>query len=201
MKKIFYICVTLLTLLLFFVTPSCAILIGFDPVSQSVPVGDPTDVALVISGLGDGSAPSLGIFDVDISFDSTILDFNSVAFGDPLLGDQLDLLGFGSITFFTPGLGSVNLFELSLDDLFTLDSMQAGSFTLATLTFNTLAVGTSSLDISINSLGDASGFSLDADLQSGSISPVPEPASILLLTSGIIGMGLFGRKKFKKKDV
>ena len=201
MKKIFYICVTLLTLLLFFVTPSCAILIGFDPVSQSVPVGDPTDVALVISGLGDGSAPSLGIFDVDISFDSTILDFNSVAFGDPLLGDQLDLLGFGSITFFTPGLGSVNLFELSLDDLFTLDSMQAGSFTLATLTFNTLAVGTSSLDISINSLGDASGFSLDADLQSGSISPVPEPASILLLTSGIIGMGLFGRKRYKKKDV
>jgi hypothetical protein len=189
---------TLLIFLLFFVTPSAAILIGFDPISQTIPVGDPVDVALVISGLGVGDAPSLSIFDVDISFDSAILAFNDVEFGDPLIGDQLDLLAIGSLTGVNSSLGSVNLFELSFDPATILDTLQADSFTLATLTFDTLVVGTSSLDISVNALGDAIGAPLSADLQSGSISPVPEPATILLLASGMAGLGVFSRKSLKK---
>ncbi len=59
MKKQFLLSVISIMLLLFLVTPSRAILIEFDPGSQTVPVGDQAEVALVISGLGNGCAPSL----------------------------------------------------------------------------------------------------------------------------------------------
>lgn len=36
---------------------------------------------------------------------------------------------------------------------------------------------------------------------SGTTAPVPEPATILLLASGITGLGIFGRKRFKKKKI
>ena len=75
-------------------------------------------------------------------------------YGDPVLGDQLDILVFGVPTTTTPGVGTVNLFELSLDAPGVLDTIQAGSFTLATITFATLALGTSGIDPSIIALGN-----------------------------------------------
>jgi len=199
MKKYFLLGAALITFLLFFVTPSSAIPIEirFDPVSQTVPVGDTAEVALVISGLGDEIAPSVGVFDLDITFDPALLAFSNVVYGD-----QLDLFGFGSDQFTTPSVGSVNLYELSLDLPWDLDDLQADSFTLATLTFDTLSIGTSFLDIfSVNALGDSWGNPLTADVQRGSISPVPEPATILLLVSGMAGLGVFGRRRFKKQQI
>ena len=193
MKKYLFLGAVLGAFLLFFVNPSNAILIEFDPASQGVPVGNPVDVDLTISGLGDFASPSLGAFDLDISFNPALLAFSNVIYGD-----QLDILGLGSVQITTPGVVNVNLLELSLDLPSDLDTLQAGSFTMATLTFDTLAVGTSSLDITINALSDAFGDPLFADVQSGSISPVPEPATILLLVSGMAGLGMFGRRKFKK---
>ena len=46
MKKHFLLGVISIMFLLFLVTPSNAITIGFDPVSQTVPVGDTAEVAL-----------------------------------------------------------------------------------------------------------------------------------------------------------
>lgn len=198
MKRGLSLSIALSFFLLFIPISSDATLIGFEPASQDVPVGDIAQVDLVISGLDLFLPDSLSTFDLDISFDETILALDSVAFGDPVLGDQLDLFGFGSITAFDDSIsGIVNLFELSLDLPDALNMFQWESFTLATLTFDTLAVGTSSLDIAINALGDAWGdpLELEADPVSGNISPVPEPATILLIGTGLVGLGYLKRKK------
>ncbi|MBI3392860.1 MAG: PEP-CTERM sorting domain-containing protein, partial [Nitrospirae bacterium] len=51
--------------------------------------------------------------------------------------------------------------------------------------FNRVGIG--GLDL----LGASKGFDLDAV----GVSPIPEPSTLLLLGAGIVGLGLWGRKK------
>ena len=108
-----------------------------------VGVGQTTIVDLLISDVGDAMAPSLGAYDITITFDASLLGFASAAFGDPVLGNQLDLTGLGSLHGDDPGLGNVNLFEVSLNPPDLLNSTQAGAFVLARLTLIGLSEGTS----------------------------------------------------------
>jgi PEP-CTERM motif-containing protein len=173
-----------------------AISLSFVPSSQTVTAGSSADVAVRISGLGNLTAPSLGAYDITIGFNTAVLSFNSVVYGDPVLGDQLDLFGLGSLTSTPPSAGSVELFELSLDSPSDLDSFQAPDFILARLTFNTLGVGTSSLTFSGVVLADAAnGDPLTAQLGTGSVTvegdrgtaiPAPEPSSMLLIGLGLV---------------
>ncbi len=168
-----------------------AALISFNPVNQTVGLGEIATVDLQISGLGDDF---LSTFDLDIGFDSSILDFQSFTFGT-----GLDLLGFGPINGATDfGSGLVNIFEISFDGNQVLRDLQPNEFVLGTFTFNTLSIGTSPLDITVNALGGESFFDFDlgrevalpleADLQSGSISVVPVPAAIWLFGTALIGL-------------
>ncbi|MFQ5658070.1 MAG: PEP-CTERM sorting domain-containing protein [Candidatus Methylomirabilales bacterium] len=175
------------------------ITLGFEPVEQVVPLGQSVDVDITISGLGDFAPDSLGTFDLDVGFDPDILDFSAVTFGDPILGDQLDLLGFGSFTSVTPGVGVVNLFELSLDFPGDLDTFQPGAFSLVTLTFDTKSIGTSPLELAVNSLGDAFGFLLAGTVESGKVDVVPEPGTFLLMGVGLAGMAGLRRRRLSKK--
>jgi len=102
-----------------------AITLSFNPSSQFTRASS-VDVALVISGLASGAPPSLSTFDVDISFNPDILAFASATFGDPVLGDQLDLFSLGSLTSATAGVGTANLFELSFDSQTDLDGYRQG---------------------------------------------------------------------------
>jgi hypothetical protein len=165
------------------------------PTSQNIAVGNQFVVGLQISGVGAGSAPSVGTFDLDLGFDPLLLSFVGATYGT-----GLDVLGLGSIQSTTPGGSSVNLFELSLDSAADLNTLQPASFILATLTFDALANGTSPLTISPNALGDADGNSLAATLVNGSVTVgpvptgVPEPSTFALLACGFGGLAFMRRR-------
>lgn len=157
----------------------------------NVQISDFVDVDLVVSGLGDGVAPSLGAYDVDLNFDAGVLSLVGVGFGA-----GLDIFDFGSIQTATPGPGTVNLYEVSLDSPEDLDASQPGSFSLATLTFQVLAGGTSALDLSVNAFADSMGENLADNLlvNNGSVTAVPEPSSALLMLLGLLPVGLVARR-------
>lgn len=167
--------------------------ISVDPASQTASVGNNIDVGITISGLGSGGSPSLSTFDLDILFDPSHLFYLGADFGDPVLGDQLDLFGFGSLFSDSESGGILNLYELSFDLPDDLDLLQADSFTLATVHFNVLSAAKSAVDIAINSLGDSLGDPIAADTISGFVDSrapsgtVPEPSvAWLLLAGGIV---------------
>ena len=197
MKKTIYSVIGSMLLLLVSGT-SQAITVSFDPTAQTVATGSFVSVKLGISGLGNGAAPSLGTFDLNIGYNPSLLSFTSVIFGDPVLGDQLDLFSLGSLTSSdntTPG--TVNVFELSFDSVADLNTLQAANFTLATFTFSALSGGTSPLSISINALGDANGDPLAATMASGNVTvtAVPLPGAVWLFGSGLLGLIGVARRK------
>lgn len=167
--------------------------------SDSISPGGTATVDLGISGLGNGTA--LGAFDVNVDFNSSILGFKSATFGDPTLGDQLNLEGFGTLTSASAGAGTAELFELSFDSPAALTSLQAPNFTLATLTFTGLTAGVSDLTLSANSVGDEDGNELPLAFQDGTIAvgqtttSVPEPDQFALMLAGVTALGLFMRKR------
>ena len=197
MQKFRSIALNLSLLVLFSVTTTHAISLTPVPISQSVAVSNPVSVALAILDLGNLTTPSLSTFDLNLTFDPTILAFSSAIFGDPTLGDQLDVLGLGvnpsSSSLTNPGI--LNLFELSLDSPDDLNSLQAGDFTLVTVFFNTIAAGISPLTLIVNTLGDANGNPLTTTLGTGSITvtgqpptPIPEPSTMVLLSTGLLSL-------------
>jgi len=150
----------------------------------------------VITGLGHLTAPSLGAYQLTVGFDPAILSVSGVVFGDPLLGDQLDLSFFGTLAGWSLLLSNLMEFnETSFDSISTLESGRAGDFTLATLSFDVLARGTSPLTLGIGSLSDASGVPLDATTVNGSITAVPEPTGWLLLGTGFAALGPYKSRR------
>ena len=163
-------------------------IINVSPTSQTVGLGSTPSVELGVSGLGGFAPPALGAFDLTVTFDPTILQLTTETFGDPVLGDQLDLSGLGSIQLETPGTGSIELFELSLDSIADLDSLQPSSFVLFTLNFQALGPGTSPVSVQLNALSDAFGDSLAATANNASVqvSSVPEPGLLVPLGFAIM---------------
>lgn len=191
---------------LIWASPVQAIFLDFEPSVQVVPVGETAAVDVVISGL-DAAGEIVSAFDLDVLYDDAILAATSVTFGS-FLGD-LDPLAFETIVDSDLSMsGVVDFAELSLLSDFELEGLQMGldSFTLATLSFDTLAVGTSPLTFFIDeSIGkDVKGRNaqvLDLTAGSGSISAVPEPGTLLLIGAGLVGMAGLKRKRPSKKRI
>lgn len=119
-KKQFFVCLIAVLGFLQLGTASAAV-VSFSPSSQNVALGDSVSVDLRISGLENDI---LSAFDLDISFDDSILAFQSFTFGTGL--DVFDFgANFADIADF--GNGVVNVLELSLDtdeDLMMESSVQ-----------------------------------------------------------------------------
>ena len=168
------------------------------PSVERVEIGDPVEVTVMINNLGNMSSPSLSVFDLVIDFEPTVLSFMSANYGDPILGNQLDLSGFGSFSETQAEVASVNVFELSQDLPEELNLFQVADFTLVTLNFTAIGVGNSAFSLSnspVAPLGDAFGLPLPVDeVETATITVVPEPLTILGSGTAII-FGAWFKKK------
>jgi hypothetical protein len=159
---------------------------------NTINLGDNVEVQARISGLNANTA--LGVYDLSINYDANLFSLSNIIWGDSVIGNQLDLLGFGSLQDSSSGAGWFNAFELSFDDAFDLELLQANEFTLFSLVFNNIASGSGLFSITNTLLGDAYGDELfiasanSTKVTTNKVS-VPEPSSLLLLL-GIIALVL-----------
>lgn len=175
-----------------------AITIDFVPGSQTVTLGVPVSVDVVISGL-DAVGEIVGEFDLDATYDAAILSATGVTFGSSLGGPVDSFPGF----VLSPGV--VDFFEVSLLGDAELDTIQGDTFTLATLLFDTIGAGASSLDLvadgPFNSVVGRDAMPLSdppGNIQTGSGSVtvqspggvVPEPSTGILLVLALAALAM-----------
>lgn len=176
-----------------------------DPASPQVNSGDTTDLFVGINGLGD--PPSLSAYELTVNYDPTLFSFQGLAYGDPTIGDQLNLSGFGTETSQTPGVNFISFSEVSLDSAETLDTMQASSFVLVTLEFQALnSNGLGAFSIADGGvLGDSSGNPLTASslgiaaIQAGAGgSATPEPCMFVPSLMALMALYFGNRSRFSR---
>ncbi|HEX7764254.1 MAG TPA: PEP-CTERM sorting domain-containing protein [Cellvibrio sp.] len=179
----------LLTLVLSFSLNANAINIDLIADHAAINIGENVELQVRISGL-DGEL-ALGAYDVNFNYDASLFSINTIIWGDSQ-GNQLDLSGSGSLQDTSNGIGWLNLFALSFDDVLTLELLQESEFTLFSVLLNAIAIGSGDFSLTANTLGDASGNDLFLDSINGvninvNGASVPEPSSLLLLI-GVLAM-------------
>jgi hypothetical protein len=127
--------------------------VAIDPPSQTVEVGQPVTVDLLITGLdATGVQDIVSAFDLDVRYDPAILELTGVTFGPGLsTGTVASLQDYAS----TPGV--IDLAEVSFLTDAELAATQPGSFILATLAFTARAKGTSALTFVFDHVNDVKG--------------------------------------------
>lgn len=183
----------LASLLLLIGINSHAASLSLSPGTLQILPGTGFSIDLVVSGLGDGAAPSAGVFDIDIGFDPNDLAFSGhtlgTGLGDLAIGEAIDV-SFGVLV---PGV--VNVAEVSFLSALELDAAQPDSFVLATLNFVSLSGlmpgETTVVDIlSVLAFGDSSGEPIAIDGTSGAsitaIVPLPGAIWLFLFAIGVL---------------
>lgn len=174
---------------------SHAATLSVSPSSQTVAMGANVFVDINVAGLGAAGAPSVGAYDLNVSYDSLLLTFVSATFGHEL---DIFLLGSNPSGVSTALPNTVNVFEVSLDSVANLNNLQSADFTLFRLTFTGAALGTSPIGISVNALADSAGDTLARSVVGGNVTvaAVPAPAAGWLLVTGVAGVvGQFRRRQ------
>lgn len=176
--------------------PARALTLSLVPDTLAPAQGSPFAVDLVVSGLGNGAAPSLGGFDVTVVFDATQVSFSGASFGAALGSGPAEV-----VTGVVPGAGQVALSAASLLLPAELDALQPADFVLATLTLTATGAAPSTLAVSSFVLGDGFGLPLGADLgpavtiTPGPGSAVPEPTAF---TAYAVGLLVFARTRRRR---
>lgn len=171
--------------------PALGASLSLDPPALIVSPGTSFDLDVVISDLAGDLVSG---FDLNLAYDAAVLDLVGVTFG-ALLGDPV----LDAITEVLPSPGLVNFVELSLLSDADLAALQPAGFVLATLTFDVIGPGSSTLTFvpgaagSIEVLG-AEATSLDLTVGSGSVESLPEPGSWMLCAGGVLAVAALRRR-------
>ena len=172
-------------------------LVQTDPPGGGTVIGldSPVELALVVSDLGAGGAPSLAAWDATLQFDTSFLAYESATIGNGVGGSELDIGGLGTAEVITPGAGSVQLVELS----FAIDPLafdvQPDSFQLATIVFSVNGFGSTEVGFGTVVLGDplAAEILTDVNALTVTTAPVPIPAA-WLFPSALLALGWLRRR-------
>lgn len=124
-------------------------------------LADEVEITVVVSGLGAAAAPSVGTFDVQLSYDAALF---TPAEQTTVFGSRLGDTGAGeALTEVAADASQVEVFELSLQASEVLNSSQPTSFELFSTRFTAIALGQGSFGLTVPALGDANGESLTID--------------------------------------
>jgi len=201
-KKANWICYLIFIFGSLYMGPSSAVSLNFSPSTTTVNVGDSFDIAVVISDLyaADNSREIVSAFDLDVLYDPAVLNATGITFGLSL-GDEFFFEVFND-AIFSPG--RIDFAALSLLDVADLLVLQPDdSFTLATLSFDAIGLGISSLTfdpvefpgVDVKGYDPFTPFDLSASTGQGSVTVVPVPGALILMISGLLSLGVAGRKK------
>ncbi|MGR9053901.1 MAG: cohesin domain-containing protein [Gammaproteobacteria bacterium] len=178
----------------FYYSTADAIFLDFQPAFQTVETDSVFTVDVVVSGL-DSANEIVSAFDLDVTYDAGILDATGVTFSD-LLGDP-DPFVFETDSGFDLTTGRIDFWELSFLSDDELALLQPSRFSLATLSFQALAIGVTDLlfdPVAVPGI-DVKGLSagrLVLDVNTGHVSvtaqasDVPEPPIIFFCVLGLI---------------
>jgi general secretion pathway protein D len=162
-------------------------ILSIEPPSKTVQPGQHFSLNAFITDVTD-----LFAFEFDLAFDPTVLSTISVIEGPFLPG--------GGSTFFVPGSidNTVGTITLTSGTLIGPIPGVSGSGILATINFQALALGTSPVTLSNVLLLDSNLADITASTADGTVSAVPEPSTLILLITGILGTvghGWYRRKQ------
>lgn len=170
-----------------------AALISLTPSTAAVSTGQPVAVDVIVSGLGAGEA--VGAFDLDVVFDASVLSATGVTFGSALGVDGIDQFSIALVS-----AGRVDFAAVSLLSEVDLLAAQTAPFSIATLTFEALAPGSSDILFDLITfpgllLSDAFGNALATTVGNESAvtvaaASVPEPSglALVLLALGVMAL-------------
>jgi general secretion pathway protein D len=168
-------------------------IVSIDPSSLDVTAGQAFTVDVSISSVID-----LFAFQFDLGFDPTILSAAGIGEGGFLSG--------GGSTFFIPGTidNTAGTIDFTANSLLGAISGVDGSGILATASFTGLAQGVSPINLFNVTLLDSSLSGIDVTTQAGSVNvapgaAVPEPSTLLLLGTGLIGLQACSHTKKSRK--